>query len=357
VGEVMSTLYFVMVAFLLVAFFFWPRWGLFWWWRRTKQLRARTRVEDTLKYLYFCESEARRPTLQSIAGRLQISENQAAALVQTMQVHGLVQWVGEQLQLTPEGRIYALHIVRAHRLWERHLADETGIGERRWHMQADKAEHALSATDTDALAGRLGHPLFDPHGDPIPTSSGETAGAHGQALSTLPPGKTARIIHLEDEPDAVYAQLVAEGFYPGMVVQMLDQTQERVRVWAAGDEHLLAPIVAASMTVEPVAAPVTVSVESLADLRPPQRGRIREISPRCRGAERRRFLDLGIVPGTVVEAELLSPSGGLTAYRLRDTLIALRQEQASLIHIERLPLESKPGVQQETLAMQEKRDI
>lgn len=337
----MGYLYLVATAVGLASLLLWPQWGLLWRWRRGQQARDRIRVEDTLKHLYLCETEARQPTLLSIAGRLQISENQAAELMQTMQTHGLVQLTGEQLQLTPDGRAYALHIVRAHRLWERHLADETGLGERRWHAQADQIEHALTPTDTDALAGRLGYPLQDPHGDPIPTMRGEIAGLRGQALTTLPPGKTARITHLEDEPEAVYAQLVAEGFYPGMLVQVLDQSQERVRVWAAGDEHLLAPIVAATIAVEPVAQPVAVAAaESLADLTPPDRGRIREISPRCRGAERHRFLDLGIVPGTVVAAELLSPSGDLTAYRIRDTLIALRREQASLISIERMPLET-----------------
>jgi Fe2+ transport system protein FeoA len=76
--------------------------------------------------------------------------------------------------------------------------------------------------------------------------------------------------------------------------------------------------------------------ESLADLVPPESGRVREISPRCRGVERRRILDLGIVPGTLVTAELVSPSGDPTAYRVRDTLIALRREQANTIKIERV---------------------
>lgn len=44
-------------------------------------------------------------------------------------------------------------------------------------------------------------------------------------------------------------------------------------------------------------------------------------------------MDLGIVPGTTVEAEYDSPSGDPTAYRIRGTLIALRREQADQINI------------------------
>ncbi len=149
----------------------------------------------------------------------------------------------------------------------------------------------------------------------------------------------ARIVHLEDEPNVIYAQLVAEGFYPGMVIRVLDKSAQSVRVWADNNEHLLAPIVAAAITVEPVLQPILDASDrtSLAELRPPERARVLGLSPRCRGAERRRLLDLGIVAGTVVEAELISPSGDPTAYRVRDTLIALRSEQAALITIERLP--------------------
>jgi len=52
--------------------------------------------------------------------------------------------------------------------------------------------------------------------------------------------------------------------------------------------------------------------------------------------ERRRLLDLGFVPGTTIEVEMVSPGGDPTAYRVRGTLIALRREQSSLIYINHL---------------------
>jgi Fe2+ transport system protein FeoA len=47
------------------------------------------------------------------------------------------------------------------------------------------------------------------------------------------------------------------------------------------------------------------------------------------------MLDLGIVPGTVVSAEVSSPSGDPIAYRVRGALIALRREQSELVRIVR----------------------
>jgi DtxR family transcriptional regulator, Mn-dependent transcriptional regulator len=348
----MDSFFFIALMAGLACVLFWPRWGLFWRWRKERTDSSRIQVEDVLKHLYTCEVESHQSTLQSIAGRLQISENQAAELMQSIQAHGLVQLANEQLQLTPDGRAYALHVVRAHRLWERYLADETGYDETKWHAKAEQFEHELTANDTDKLAGRLGYPLLDPHGDLIPTLHGERIERRGEVLTAVTPGRNARIIHLEDEPATIYAQLVAEGFYPGMFVKVLDQSQQRVRIWADGDEHVLAPIVASAVTVEPVAQPLPniAAARSLADLVPPMRGRILGISPRCRGAERRRFLDLGFVPCTQVTAELISPSGDPTAYRIRDTLIALRREQAALIAIEHLSPESEQVINEEAIA-------
>jgi Fe2+ transport system protein FeoA len=50
--------------------------------------------------------------------------------------------------------------------------------------------------------------------------------------------------------------------------------------------------------------------------------------------QRRRLMDLGVIPGTIVAAEMASPMGDPTAYRIRGALIALRKDQAGLIVIE-----------------------
>lgn len=50
-------------------------------------------------------------------------------------------------------------------------------------------------------------------------------------------------------------------------------------------------------------------------------------------AERRRMLDLGILPGAKVENVMPSPLGDPVAYRVRGALVALRREQAALIEV------------------------
>ena len=317
---------------------FWPERGLFWRWQRAQQMTERVLREDALKHIHKCGRHHRCATVPSIAGELQITIEQATELLATMQAHELVRVEGDTIQLTSKGRDYALHIIRAHRLWERYLADETGFAELEWHDQADRREHNLSPAEANALSAQLGHPTYDPHGDPIPAASGELILPERQPLTTLAIDEQARIVHLEDEPEAVYAQLVAERLYPGQEIRLLEHSPQRVRFWAGGDEHVLAPIVAANISVASLPQEQVVEEvpsERLGNLKPGEQARVLNISQACRGLERRRFMDLGILPGTLIEAEMTSPSGDPTAYRVRGALIALRQEQADMINITR----------------------
>lgn len=56
-----------------------------------------------------------------------------------------------------------------------------------------------------------------------------------------------------------------------------------------------------------------------------------------RGVARRRLLDLGLVPGTVVRALRRSPLGDPTAYEVRGTVLALRREDADQVLVETDP--------------------
>lgn len=51
------------------------------------------------------------------------------------------------------------------------------------------------------------------------------------------------------------------------------------------------------------------------------------------GPNRRRLMDLGILPGTRITAALRSPLGDPTAYDVRGALVALRRAQAREITI------------------------
>ncbi|MCB0113408.1 MAG: FeoA domain-containing protein [Caldilineaceae bacterium] len=327
----------VVVGVILLAVAFWPQRGLWWRLRGLRQRARHAMLEDALKHILDFQQRRIPVTAESLSGVLKVRRNRVVELLRDLENDGLIRFNQTAIILTPHGAETAFHVVRAHRLWETHLARETGYDETEWHRHAERQEHRLTAAEVDELAARLGHPLFDPHGDPIPNGAGHHTQAHGQALIQAQPGLSYRIVHVEDEPTVVYAQLVADGLHPGVTVTVLDKDDRRIRFLADGAEHRLAPMLAANLTVEALAEPaVEIPALSLDQLRPNEEARVVALSRACRGQERRRLMDLGILPGAAIEVEMNSPLGDPTAYRVRDTLIALRREQARLIQIEKV---------------------
>jgi DtxR family Mn-dependent transcriptional regulator len=321
---------------ILLAFIsFFPEKGLIAKMRRSKTISKRVLIEDALKHLYNCEYNNVSCTLNSVAGKLSISENDAAELITKLEDMGLLFSQHETLQLSSEGRSYALRIIRVHRLWEKYLADETGVDEREWHHSAEEYEHKLTPSDADILAAQIGNPVFDPHGDPIPSSAGDIPEKSGKALTDLKFGEFASIIHIEDEPDAIYRQLIAEGLYPGMQVRMMESNKERIRFTANGEECVLAPLFAKNITVAPIKFEKTVDgkFKNLSSLKIGEKGTVLGISKALRGQQRRRLMDLGVVPGTEIIAEMRSASGDPTAYQIKGASIALRKELADRIYL------------------------
>jgi len=322
-----------LILLAAVAGLFYPRHGVIPRWRRARQQTERIRMEDALKHILGCEMSGDRFTANSLAGALQITADQAAGVLLKMERRGLLHVERDSIRLSPVGRQSALHILRAHRLWESYLADETGVGELEWHGQAEWHEHQLTPEEAETLAARLGNPTHDPHGDPIPSAEGELLPQAGIPLISAEVNEPLQIVHIEDEPQAVFAQLLAEGLYPGMEVRLVERSPHRIRFWAGGDEHVLAPVIAANVSVDRPADPSDLAGQRLSDLAHGERGQVVAISSRCRGLQRRRLQDLGFLPGAEIRAELASSSGDPVAYRIRGTLIALRKEQADLIQI------------------------
>jgi ferrous iron transport protein A len=70
---------------------------------------------------------------------------------------------------------------------------------------------------------------------------------------------------------------------------------------------------------------------TLADLPPGTKANV--VLLEAEGELRRRLLDLGLVPGTVVTAIGKSPAGNPAAYRIRGAVMALRMEVARQIRV------------------------
>ena len=319
---------------LLAALVLWPRHGLFSRWRRAQRLGGQVLREDALKHILDWQLAERPVTLEGLAGALELSAGQAVDVLSDLEQRELVQHEINGYALTSRGERTALHILRAHRLWERYLAEETGFQQVEWHARAEQREHELQPEQLDSLAAQLGQPTHDPHGDPIPTAEGHWVQPQGIPLSQAKVEASYRVIHIEDEPEEVYAQLMAEGLHLGQRLRVVERQPRAIRFLTESEEHVLAPLLAENLTVELLPQETMLAaegVEKLSQLDSGEKAVVSGIAAACRGAERRRLLDLGLVAGTEVRAELDSPGGDPKAYRIRGALIALRREQADFV--------------------------
>ncbi len=327
---------FIVIAVLLYLLFR-PTKGWFWIFKNNYKLNEKTIIEDILKLLYHFENSDKQATINNVTRSLKFRDDSIIDAIKNMSINELIEQEGEILNLTSEGRNYALRIIRVHRLWEKYLAEKTGFDKQEWHDRAEDMEHKLSHEETNVLATQLGQPMYDPHGDPIPTRQGRVPEVKGDLLSSLKVNDVGRITHIEDEPDVIYKQILAEKIHIGSHIRVVESNTERIVFYSEGEEFILAPVVASSITVEVFEKEKIVEEDlvRLSSLQEGESAQVLGISKECRGDSRRRLLDLGFVKGTPIQIELVSPLKNPKAYLVKGTSIALRDNQASKILIKK----------------------
>ncbi len=313
--------------------------GLLW----QKRLRAarRHRLDDALKAILTAELENRVLGPEGLAGFLGIRFDKALRLIEQLYASELVRWGSDGLELTPTGRKTAIRVLRAHRLTERFLVDEARMAIDRVHSVADRAEHAMTDAQLAELNEQLGHPDWDPHGDPIPNAQGTVAHVDRYPLDGWPLERQAIVTHVEDEPPDALRRVLAKGLRPGATLKIVSRSGDNLTVEIASETVELPVALARQVHVRACDADVTASPIARLSLTELERGhcaRIVQLDEACRGFTRRRLLDLGITPGALVKVEMVNAGGSARVYKIRDTLIALRSEQAGHIIIQKEPI-------------------
>jgi len=317
---------------------FWPEKGLITRMRSSKDTLKRVLMEDALKHIYNCEEDNITCTFHSLASTMTKESNQINPIIKRLESLGLLTISGQGLQLTSEGRNYALRIVRVHRLWERYLAEETGVPETAWHEQADLKEHIFTEEDANRISRQLGYPRYDPHGDPIPTASGDLPPQRGRSLNDFSEGDIVQVIQIEDEPPASYAEIIEKGIFLDTQIEILKKLNKSIHVLVEGKVQTLSALLTGNIFVQRAVdvRKIEEPQQSLSSLKTGEEAEVLGISRACRGPQRRRLMDLGIVPGTVITMAMASAGGDPKAYNIRGAMIALREDQADFIQIQSL---------------------
>jgi DtxR family Mn-dependent transcriptional regulator len=181
-------------------------------------------VEDYLKAVYRLSSEERPASTTEIAQRLELSPASVSAMVKRLSEQGLVEHERYRgVRLTGEGRRAALRIVRRHRLVETYLVEFLGYDWDTVHAEAEKLEHAMSDELVERMAAALGHPLSDPHGDPIPAADGSVSDVQGTPLTRVAEGDRCVLTRVSVGDADRLRYLGSLGIRPGLHFTVVEQ--------------------------------------------------------------------------------------------------------------------------------------
>ena len=170
-------------------------------------------VEDYLKVIYgHTEWQPEPITPSQLAARLGLAPSTVTEMVKKLVAAGHVAHAPYgAVQLTDSGRAEALRMVRRHRLVETWLVHRYNYGWDEVHDEAEVLEHSLSDRLLDEIDEQLGHPVRDPHGDPIPSADGSVSRPDAVPLAELAAGERGRVARVSDRDATVLQAIDAAG--------------------------------------------------------------------------------------------------------------------------------------------------
>ncbi len=207
----------------------------------------------TIFKLSYLSSEA--ASTNSIASEMSTSPASVSDMLKRLSAKGLINYEKHRgATLSGAGLPYALHLVRKHRLWEVFLVQTLGF---RWdevHDIAEQLEHIHSPELINRLDKFLGHPRFDPHGDPIPDATGNIAQREEIPLHDLSVGSKGIIVAVANHTSSFLQYLDRHQLGVGTVIEVLERFEFDASVKIMTDARstvVLSEKVAVNLLIQP----------------------------------------------------------------------------------------------------------
>ena len=213
-------------------------------------------VEDYLKAVYALETRLEGPVpTNALAERLGLTPGSVSGMLRRLDELGLLEHERYRgVRLTAEGRRVALRTLRNHRLLELLLVEMLDVPWDLVHEEAELLEHVLSDELAERIAAKLGNPVVDPHGDPIPGRDLDLHEQETRGLDEVDVGETVTFVRVSDSDSAMLRYLSERGIVPGVTLQVAGRQPfgGPLSVRVGGAEHHLGGQLAGAMRVERV---------------------------------------------------------------------------------------------------------
>src|SRR5713101_1309748 len=181
-------------------------------------------VEDYLKSVFHLTSQGGFATTSDIAEMLDVAPPSVSGMMKRLSETGLIEHVPYRgVQLTHQGRRAALKMIRRHRVLETYLTQQLGYDWDGVHAEAERMEHAVSDELIERMAGALGDPRYDPHGEPIPTAAGDIEEMELLRLSDAAIGQILDLREVATQDPARLRYFAEQGLVPGARLVVTDR--------------------------------------------------------------------------------------------------------------------------------------
>lgn len=202
-------------------------------------------VENYLKAIYVGETHLvggqKLVPMGQLAAALGIAPGTATTMVKALAESGLVSYEPYNgVRLTSAGEKLAARVLRRHRLIELFLVQIMGMNWDEVHEDAEQMEHVVSDRLIERIDEMLGHPEFDPHGDPIPNAEGQLAHRALETLLTCPLHTPVTVARVTDQDAAFLRFIESHHLKPGQTIEVeeRDEVSDSVRLKGRNDQRM-----------------------------------------------------------------------------------------------------------------------
>jgi len=184
-------------------------------------LNFTTSEENYLKAIFHLQEKEGTVTTNALAEKLQTKPASVTDMMKKLSAKKLLNYKPYYgFSLSTEGKKIALFIIRRHRLWEYFLSEKLKFDWNEVHALAEELEHVSSKQLIDRLDEYLGHPQFDPHGDPIPDHKGKMKTVNKVSLFDLPFNQTAEVLQVTNQSSDMLELLEHKNINIGTKVEV-----------------------------------------------------------------------------------------------------------------------------------------
>jgi DtxR family Mn-dependent transcriptional regulator len=181
-----------------------------------------TAVQDYLKAIHRLGGADQVVSPNEIASLLNVRAPSVTGMLKRLSKDGFIEYSpGTGAKLSETGLTEARRVIRRHRLVELFLTRVLGLDWSEVDAEAEALEHAISPRLEEAIAAHLGEPMEDPHGHPIPSSTGELHHRDLKKLSDFRSGEEIIIREVADDNPARLRRWSSLGLTPGAQVRIL----------------------------------------------------------------------------------------------------------------------------------------